>query len=373
MAHKAVQRIIAIKADADGNPPESIHLLSAGHWHTPWHGAFEHTTSDLAQMVVNFGQGIGLVKQKNGAYEAPINKGHDTTGPAAGWITGLRLENNGAELWGDVRWTKEGSRALREEEYKFISPEWNPRDFPWEDPENEGVFVDNVLSGAGLTNTPLFKKLQPVMASQDAGGSDKQIKEGGDMDLAALRAKNAEDLTDDEKAFLAEHKSDLTEDELKKFGLTEDVESKSKEEEESNGNNKPDLTKEASAKIHGLSAAQVKQLQADAKAGREAQQELLKTKLTASVESHISRGAIKQDQTGDVVDLLMASSESQREKILKVLDGLPENKAITAGEKGTGRESEDDVKITDEEKSLAEAFGNTAEDIEKFKKAEASK
>ena len=211
--HKAVQRLISLKADANGNVvvPDRINLMNVGHWHTPWHGAFEMTPSDLADMVINFENGVGAVE---GSKKLPINYGHDISGKAAGWITKLTLENNGSELWGDIEWTPHGKEMLATAEFRYISPEWNPRDFPWENPEIEGEFVDNVITGAGLTNIPLFKKLQPIMASEDAGRSDTSKQdEGGDMDLEQVRVKKPEDLTEDEKAFLDEHKADLTDDE----------------------------------------------------------------------------------------------------------------------------------------------------------------
>ncbi|MGB3684952.1 MAG: phage protease [Ornithinimicrobium sp.] len=326
-----------MEADANGNLPDRIHLLSIGHWHTPWHGAFEHTAEDLADMIVNFEEGTGLVAESE--RKAPVNYGHDRGGKAAGWIKSLSLENNGTELWGDVAWTDEGTRSVKSGEYQYISPEWNPRDFPWEDPEEEGVFVDNVFTGAGLTNIPLFKKLRPIMASTDVGNSDKP-KQGGSMELKTVRAKKPEELSEDEKNFLVEHKADLTEDERTTFDIDQGGgadsnpnpdEGKPKDEPPT-----PDADpKQASTKT-GLTDEQVKQLQADAKAGREAQQELLKTRLTASVKTHVDRGAITSDQLDSTVELLMASSEDTRTKLEAFMEALPENRIITAGEQGHG-------------------------------------
>ncbi|PPH83916.1 hypothetical protein C5C50_04245 [Rathayibacter sp. AY1D9] len=376
---KAVQRLIKISADADGNGPSSIHLMSAGHWHTPWHGAFEMTSDDLADMVTNFEAGVGLVAENKN--RAPLNYGHDMGGKAAVWITGLFLENDGTELWGSVKWTREGARSLKEEEYAYISPEWNPRDFPWENPEVEGEFVDNVFTGAALTNIPLFKKLKPVMASRDAGGSDKH-NEGESMDLATLRAKKADELTDEEKAFLAEHKTELTDDERTTFGLvdaeTEEEKTAREAQEKADADAKAEADRKAAeeaknvqASAHGLTASQIQQLQADAKAGREAQQELLKTRLTASVTAHIERGAIKSDQLDSAVSILMASSDAQRTSLTAFLEALPTNTLIASAEKGDGGEPVA-VELTDEDKSLGSDFGNTPEEIAEYKKKEAA-
>lgn len=341
MTHnKAVQRFIPIQADENGNLPSAIHLLSVGHWHTPWHGAFEHTTEDLAEMVEHFDGSIGLLlNKKTNRPEAPVNYGHDRGGKAAGWLTELYLDNDGTELWGRTTWTKEGQRALKEGEYKYISPEWNPRDFPWEDPEEDGVFVENVFVGAALTNIPLFKKLQPVMASAGTGRSDKANQpEGGDMDLEVVRKKSLAELNDEEKAFLEEHKADLTDDERTTFELAEgegagegqgegeNGEGAGEGEGEGNGEGQGSDPKQASQVA--IAKDELAQLRADAAAGREAQQQLLRAQLQADVTKHVERGAIKADQTSQAVGLLMGASEKQRKELQSFLASLPDNKLI---------------------------------------------
>lgn len=355
MQHKAIQRVITLKADASGNPPTSIHLMTTGHWHAPWHGNFEMTPDDLDQMVANFNAGEATVE---GSHKLPINYGHDISGKAAGWVTRIYTQNEGTELWGDVEWTPEGERMLQDGEFKYISPEWNPRSFPYQDPEDEERWIDNVFTGAGLTNIPLFKKLKPIMASRVPGSSVKANQpKGGDMDLEKVRVKKPEELTDDEKAFLEEHKADLSDEERTAFGL----------EVEPEPTPEPQPSQQASAVNGGLTASQIKQLQADAAAGRAAQQELLKSRLTASVDSAIARGAIKSDQKQEAVDVLMASSETGREKLLSFIKNLPENKLLASeiGDGGTDARSAQDeladraanvVKESDGKVSYADAI-----------------
>ena len=378
---KAVQRLVHIEADASGNPPTAIHLLSIGHWHTPWHGAFEHTAEDLAAMVTNFQGGVGLVAnpKKPGVFEAPINYDHEHR-KAAAWITDLFTENNGTELWGHTRWTKAGAQALRDEEYKYISPEWNPRDWPWEDPEQEGVYVDNVLTAAALTNEPLFKKLQPIMASAHGPDGVKVNNEGGDMDLATILAKKADERTDDEKAFVLEHKAELTAEQLEAEGLTADETDEQKaarEAAEKEAANKAaadakaaeDTKRKEASALHGYTPEKLAKLEADAKAGREAQQELLRTRLEASVREHIARGAIKSDQSEAAVQILMASSDSQREKVQEFMKALPDNKILAS----TGARTEEadiaSFDVTEEEKRMAADFNLTVDQIAEYKKS----
>jgi Mu-like prophage I protein len=159
MKSKAVRQLIKIEADAQGSyaVPARIHLMSAGKWQTPYHGNFEMTPGDLSQMVANFNDGVGLVDESK---RAPINYGHDQGGKAAGWINNLALE--GDELWGDIEWTPAARQAMIDGEWRYISPEWNPRSVPWQNPQVDGEEVDNVFNGAALTNIPLFTKLKPL-------------------------------------------------------------------------------------------------------------------------------------------------------------------------------------------------------------------
>lgn len=331
---------IGLRADASGNPPDSIHVMSVGHWHAPWHGNFEMTPDDLAEMIVNFEEGVGSVA---GSKKLPVNYGHDISGKAAGWVTALRLENGGDELWADISWTPYGTQMLADNEFRYISPEWNPRSFPYQDPENEDTWINNVFTGAGLTNIPLFKKLKPIMASMVGSSDTSKQTQGGDMDLTQVRAKKPEDLSDEEKTFLDEHKTELTDDERTTFGLVdEDAEAKAKAEQEAKDKAEKDAADKAAAEAEaskqasangGLSASQITQLQADAKAGREAQQELLKSRLTASIDAVISRGAIKSDQREAGVKVLMAASNGNLTELLTFLQALPDN-ALLASEIG---------------------------------------
>ncbi len=299
-------------------------------------------------MINHFEEGIGLVE---GSKKAPINYGHDMGGKAAGWITGLFVDNDGTELWGNIEWTPAARQSLEDGEYRYISPEWNPRDWPWENPQIEGEFVENVFTGAGLTNIPLFTKLKPVMASTDAGNSDKPNEKGGDMDLSEVRVKKLEDLTDEEKAFLTEHKADLTDEERTTFQLVDETDQDDSADDADDNQGDADQGSDddsddadqgdgvqASAK-GGLNAAELKQLRADAAAGREALQKLARKEAEEFVSASIAKGRIKSDHKGDAVDLLLASAGDQRTRLEKFINNLPENELL-AGELGNGEGGE---------------------------------
>lgn len=371
---KGLRNLVPIAADASGNAPSEIELLRTGNWHTPWHGDFELTTEDLEQFVANFTSGVGLVV---GDKEAPINFGHFMSGEAAGWISSLEVRDDGQALIGHVQWIDEAREAIKAKKWKYISPEFNPRSWPWEDSEEEHHFVNNVLTGAALTNIPLFKKLKPITASRLASpgvkaDQTKPNEEGESMNLAEILAKAVADRTDEEKAFLEEHKAELTEEQQAQ--LDGEVETPETPEEPET----PETPAEggapvAASAIKGITEAELTQLRADAQAGRAAMAKLEKKEASDFVATHIAAGRIKSDQKDNTVQMILASKGDERTKLESFISSLPVN-ALLADESGHGGDADEDkpVELTDEEKKLAKAFNNTDEDLAEFKKKESN-
>lgn len=387
---KGLRNLVPIQADAEGNAPSVIELLRTGNWHTPWHGDFSFTTEDFQQFVTNFSDGIGLVE---GDKQAPVNFGHFMSGEAAGWIKSLVVSEDGQALLGNVEWTDEARDAIRAKKWKYISPEFNPRSWPWEDPEEENRFVNNVLTGAGLTNIPLFKKLKPITASRlaDKGvkaSEEKPNEEGESMNIADILAKAVQDRTDEEKAYLNDHKAELTEDQTKQLeteagaevpaqgqtpaektgdgSITNDVQ---KDENDPEGGKSAPITASA---LRGMTDAELTKLAADARAGREASDKLARNEATAFVETHIAAGRIKTDQKDATVNMILASTGEARTNLETFIGNLPAS-PLTASEQGNGGEGESEVTVNEHEKTLAEDFGNTEEEIAEYKKKEAAK
>jgi hypothetical protein len=349
---KAIQRSIKIKADSQGNPPARIHLMGAGHWHAPWHGNFEMTPEDLAEMVQHFDEGVGSVE---GSKKLPVNYGHDVSGKAAGWITKLSVENNGTELWGDVEWTPEGERMLAEGSFRYISPEWNPRSFPYQDPEDEDTWLNNVFTGAGLTNIPLFKKLKPIMASLVQPKVQRASVKVGEsnnnkgvppmaLKLEEVRTKEADKLSAEEKTFLEEHKTDLTASELESFGLKADDAPAPEAAPEADPTPAPEGGVQGSAKTGQLSDEEITQLKADAAAGRAAAQELAETKAKGFIASAVTKGQIKTGDSDGWTGVLLASTGESRTKLEKLIEGLPVNASLGKEEGDAGITSSDGAK-----------------------------
>ncbi len=356
MNTRALITKVKLKADSRGDAPSQIEVLRAGTWDTPWHGDFEITMVDLHEFAANFAKGIGLVADDP---KAPINYAHESWEKAAGWITGLSVDDARQALTASVEWTPAGAQAIKDGEWSYISPEFNPRGLPWEDPEGgvDGipVFINNVLTGAAVTNIPLFKKLKPIMASRvpqrktkhaDAtpGDGDKQHNQGEPMELEAIRAKEVADLTSEESTFLSEHKADLTDDERTKFGLVDEpsepvtpvtptepvapAEPTTPTEPATEPTAEPVVPVQASAPTGvQITADRLAKLEADAEAGRKAMAQLEHDRVHI-VAASVTAGQIKSDDKAGWVDVLLASSKDQQVKIQSLLASLPVNEHL---------------------------------------------
>ena len=357
MNTRALITKVKLKADARGEAPSQIEVLRAGTWNTPWHGDFDITVGDLHEFAANFAKGVGLVADDP---KAPINYAHESWDKAAGWITSLAVDEVRQALTANVEWTPAGEQALKDGEWAYLSPEFNPRGLPWEDPEGgeDGipVFVNNVLTGAAVTNIPLFKKLKPIMASRvpqrktkqaDAtpGDGDKQHNQGEPMELEAIRAKEVADLTNEEKTFLSEHKADLTDDERTKFGLVDEptepvtpvtpAEPAAPAEPTTPAAPATEPVAEPAAPVQAsaptgvqITADRLAKLEADAEAGRKAMAQLERDRVDNIVAASVTAGQIKSDDKAGWVDVLTASSKDQQVKIQSLLASLPTNEHL---------------------------------------------
>lgn len=355
MKHQSLLTKISIKADASGNVPNEIELLRAGDWHTLYHGDFEITLADLYEYAANFAKGVGLVE---GDRKAPINYAHESWDKAAGWITALSVSEERQALVGSVEWTTEAEAAIKDKQWSYISPEFNPRDsYPYLDPEGtdekDGVpqFIANVLTGAALTNIPLFKKLKPIMASRVpskskkadvTSGDGKNHNQGEPMKLEDILAKQVSERSDEEKAFLSEHAADLT-DEQKAQVETEasDAEAQAKADKEAADKAAADKAEadakaaEEAARVEAsrkgqvsISASELATLKADAQAGREAKAELERSKAEGIVASAVKDGRVKSDDKDGWVNQLLASRGDSRTQLESLLASLPANEEI---------------------------------------------
>jgi hypothetical protein len=352
-----IATLTAIEADSTtGKMPDRLHLLRVGQFNTEKYGMLDIKAADLQEMVLNFDK--GLARPGGGSLGLPVNFRHDKGGIAAAWINGLEFD--GKDLWGtDINWSRAGQEAVANQEYKCLSSEFTPRCLGgmWVDPENTGLQAQNVFTGAGLTNIPMFTGNRPVMASAesaDKADDDKQViyinakaKESKMLTVDALRVKAAADLTDEEKVYASEHKAEFSADEQKRLGLVEasttttTTTPKKVDASQVKGDEGMVMVDAAQLKIMN---DQIAEVVADNKARKHTEAETV-------VDAAIEAGKIKADQKDVWVSMIEADASKK-----DLLEGLQGNASVSDGERGAkGADASDDESATSKLKVAIEA------------------
>lgn len=186
------------------------------------------------------------------------------------------------------------------------------------------------------------------------------------MDLALIRQKAPADVTADEKAFLAEHKSELTAAELVAYEIestpaanTEDTEVVEETEE----------VKEAVAVAASIkdgknvlvSASEYESLKNKVDASATIIEGFRRKEVKASVEKHVARGAIKADQVDTWTDKIMADASVET-----LLESIQDNKLVASeiGKEGSAMTAVETIqqKVAEKIKASKEA-GNDNPDV----------
>lgn len=307
--------------------PDTIHLVPIGSWDHDLYGPIILAGSDIKEFVKNFDDGI-----RKGV---PITAGHEGFQelPAVGWIT--RVEARDTGLWGMVQWNDSGKSLLSDRAFKFFSPEFYQE---YADPETHKVYK-NVLVGGALTKSPYFKELEAVIASEP-----KLKKLFSTMNLNELLAKQPEELSDAEKAFLKENEATLTDEQKTAFSSVLEVKAETEEEkaareekEVGDANEAAGLNRDGSEKTKveasenkmvQISASELSALRSKANDGASAFAELKKAKLdtatNAMVFSETNKTGKFLPKSATTVRAFMESlSDSQREKFTALMAELP--------------------------------------------------
>lgn len=133
-----------------------IHALPIGKFEHPVYGTMDFTPEKVNNFALS-------VKSKVRGIEPDVDYDHkqDTAkgSKAAGWVKDAEVRTDGLYL--NVNWTDEATRALKAQEYRYFSPEF---DDEWTDAQ--GVKHTDVLFGGALTNRPFLKDLMPVNLSE---------------------------------------------------------------------------------------------------------------------------------------------------------------------------------------------------------------
>lgn len=323
--------------------PDAIQLIPIGQWDHDLYGQILITASDIAEFVVNFD-----AKVRKGVYITAGHEGYEQELPAQGWVTAVEARADG--LWGMVDWTELGKATLTDKQYKFISPEFYRE---YEDPQTHTLYR-NVLIGAALTKSPYFKELQAVVFAEPK--IKKLFTET--MDINEITKKAVADLTDAEKAYLKEHKAELTDEQKASYTAVIDEvfeetpeakkEREDKEKGDANeaaglnrdGSAKTDLAVEASdKKLVQISASELAILRKKADEGAQAFAEAQKMKLDAAVgaltfSSKNKDGRFLPKDAGALRSFMQSLSVEQSSKFSELMGLLPKNGAAIFSETG---------------------------------------
>lgn len=332
------RRFLPVIADSSQELPSRIEIMRAGEWPDDSNkGHMVITTADLLEFKSNFDKGVGMPGGQG--FGLPIDFAHEEWGKAAGWIKSLEVD--GEVMYAAVEWSGAGIEALKNGEFKCISPSFYPSCLgSWHDPEDWSVTAQNVLVGAGLTNIPFFKDLKPLMASRnnDDGRNVIYVQASEDkgketMTLDEVLAKDAASLSDEERNMLVEANNEgkLTADQQTKFGFevkadkTDD--NKNNEGKPVSASTTPTDGKIDAAAFNKLQATVEEQGKVIADQGKVIA-EYRQRDVEAFVDAQLKRGAIKADQRDEWVKKIMAD-----ESLKPLLENAPAD-PVAAAAKG---------------------------------------
>lgn len=171
----------------DGKKPvaELVEVLRTGSFKHPEYGPFEITREHVLAFVENH-------KKKVRGIDIAVDFSHQSDGVAAGWFDELQASENslgGTSLMARVDWTPTALEALEKKEFRYLSGDFT-LDYV---SEENGKHFGPTLLGAGLTNRPFIKNMEPVVTlSESTEGesmTEAEKKELQDAKDAAAKAK----------------------------------------------------------------------------------------------------------------------------------------------------------------------------------------
>ena len=217
-AADTLTEMVALNFELPGDPADRLELLPGGSRVTGRDGRY--WINDQPQAVVDYlaARKTDLVLDYNHATELKAPKGEDA--PAAGWLSDVRVEPNGA-ITAAVEWTPRGREAVLNREYRYLSPvilhdkELRIRGLssvaltnkpnlltPALNQERKDISMKNLLKALGLPETATEQEalnamgklqgdLQAAINAATTPSLDKFVPRA-DYDAALNRASNAE-------------------------------------------------------------------------------------------------------------------------------------------------------------------------------------
>lgn len=156
--------------------PKRIQLLKCGEFIQENGKKLAITPTLLSSFKKNFDDNARGYPDK----QLPIDYFHENDKVAAAWIKTVEVE--GDALFAEVEWTPRGEKIVSDRELRYVSVEF---DFDYRHNEG-GKRFGPTLFGAGLTNRPFVKGMNPVTLSE---GDSSMTLEQALAKIAELEAK----------------------------------------------------------------------------------------------------------------------------------------------------------------------------------------
>lgn len=172
-----------------------VQLIRKGKFNHALYGKFDINEDVLREFKANF-------DNKARRVDIAVDYFHESYAEAAGWIERVELRDNDKSLWIDVKWTESAKVKILDKQIRYISADF---DLAYEDSET-GKEYGATLYGAGLTNRPHVKDMQPIFSDEIVEHSqNKTKKEDKAMTLEFNDILDAvSNLSEDEKLQLGE-------------------------------------------------------------------------------------------------------------------------------------------------------------------------
>jgi hypothetical protein len=185
---------VLARSELTGRPGEPVHeflLIPFGEVKVerPCAGGSFVFTRAQAESARRWFEGIGrklAIDYEHQSFDR-FNTRPDGLRPAAGWIGGLEIRDDG--LWAtEITWTERAAELLRSGEYRYFSPV-----IFWKDEDQSDVAG---LGPVALTNDPAMRGVMPLAARRadgvEGGGTEPDAREAGQS--TELEASLADDL-----------------------------------------------------------------------------------------------------------------------------------------------------------------------------------
>lgn len=142
--------------EINAEAPERVQLMRTIKAEHGVYGSISLNEKNLKKFKENF-------DKKTRRVEIAVDYAHMAHLEAAGWIREVELANDGKELWITVDWTDEAKKKIQDKQYRYLSADFSMKHID----EETGDVVGEILYGAGLTNRPFIRGMNPILSELD--------------------------------------------------------------------------------------------------------------------------------------------------------------------------------------------------------------